>query len=611
MNESYLLAFHLGPIQDFIATARRTQDLWMGSWLLAHLTETAIETAMSEGADLVLPKELIRHSDPAIADTPNHFMARYQGADPEQMAQAVESAVSVEWQRIASAVRDVFFNAAPYTVDNNLWSRQINNFLEIYWVLVPDDGSTGSRNRAQAALDARKRLRDFVAVEEEHLKCTLCGVRQELSGSRARDDARKWWVAVVGKHLNRGHLLKLRIREDGSERLCAVCVVKRAAVASQQALPQLQKTNGSFPSTSSVAAAMFKKHLLETGKANNGLGKHLETLEAMSIPAKIEAECVPKLASLKTTLSSDVREKLLTFDGDLFYVETFTEKRLREEYPEGTAEFAEYAAASLRELYREADVRPSKYFAVLAMDGDHMGRFFGKATEKEAQDLSQQMSEFARTQVKGIVEDHYGRVVYAGGDDVLALLPLERALSCAQALQESFKQAVSRVQTNLERPTPSIGIAIAHHTQPLDATLTAMREAEKDAKNKYGRDALCLYVLKRSGEEVHVGAHWQAGGEDTVTVVTEVIELLNQKALSMKFPTIFKEEARFLPTEAIQAELRRLGRRQSGEQFEQHEQAVEEWLRRAATFAAAIGAEEFADWTLLARFIASGGRDEE
>jgi hypothetical protein len=138
-----------------------------------------------------------------------------------------------------------------------------------------------------------------------------------------------------------------------------------------------------------------------------------------------------------------------------------------------------------------------------------------------------------------------------------------------------------------------------------------MREAEKDAKNKYGRDALCLYVLKRSGEEVHVGAHWQAGGEDTVTVVTQLVDLLNQKALSMKFPTVFADEARFLPKGAIEAELRRVGKRQSGEQFEQHEQDVKDWLRRAARLAAAIGAEEFAEWALLARFIASGGRDEE
>jgi len=92
--------------------------------------------------------------------------------------------------------------------------------------------------------------------------------------------------------------------------------------------------------------------------------------------------------------------------------------------------------------------------------------------------------------------------------------------------------------------------------------------------------------------------------------VADLVDLLKQKALSMKFPTVFADEARFLPTAAIKAELRRLGKRQSGGQFEQHKQKVEEWLGQAAKLAA-IGTEEFAQWALLARFIASGGRGEE
>lgn len=38
---SHLLLFSLGPIQDFIATARRCQDLWFGSWLLSDLAKQA------------------------------------------------------------------------------------------------------------------------------------------------------------------------------------------------------------------------------------------------------------------------------------------------------------------------------------------------------------------------------------------------------------------------------------------------------------------------------------------------------------------------------------------------------------------------------------------
>jgi CRISPR-associated protein Cmr2 len=637
---SHFFAFHIGPIQDFIATARRTQDLWIGSWMLAHLSRIAMDTATSSGAEMVLPKGLPLHEDPTIADTPNHFLARVDAdVDPAMLADEVVAAVNKAWEGIHNQVKDVFFS----NVNNNLWERQVNNFLEIYWAAVPDDGSIEARNHAQAALDARKRLRDFKFTEEKHLKCTLCGVRQELSGKafigRVTDDgARNWWTKQRQDHLDRPHLKKFRVREN--ERLCAVCAVKRGAL--QADAVSLKKEVGSFPSTSSVAAAMFKRRVIELirgGKAQDELNEHLQRLKGIGIPDnKVEKNCIPKLASILEELPVEVREccgTLLTFDGDLFYMETFTDKHIETEFPDAFAYLRKQAeqkvakaqvaaevsgrvagaAARLHALYHAAEVPPSKYFAALMMDGDHMGRFFGKASTTEAQDLSLRMSRFARDEGRAIVEGNFGRLVYAGGDDVLALLPLETALSCAQDLQQKFVSALDGLSkpASVDLPTPSIGIAIAHHTQPLDATLTALRQAERAAKNVYNRNALCVYVLKRSGEEVHVGTHWQAGDDkvDAVKVVTDLVELLKQKVLSMRFPTMFAGEARFLPIDAIEAELRRVCNRQKGEQFEQHKQKVKKWLGRAAKLAVAIGAEEFANWALLARFIASGWRDEQ
>ena len=36
---AHVLIVTLGPIQDFIAAARRTRDLWFGSWLLSELSK--------------------------------------------------------------------------------------------------------------------------------------------------------------------------------------------------------------------------------------------------------------------------------------------------------------------------------------------------------------------------------------------------------------------------------------------------------------------------------------------------------------------------------------------------------------------------------------------
>jgi len=42
VTDSIHLSFTLGPVQAFVAQARRTRDLWAGSWLLSYLAESAL-----------------------------------------------------------------------------------------------------------------------------------------------------------------------------------------------------------------------------------------------------------------------------------------------------------------------------------------------------------------------------------------------------------------------------------------------------------------------------------------------------------------------------------------------------------------------------------------
>lgn len=47
------MLINIGPVQDFIATARRSRDLWFGSWFLSEISKTAARVI---GADnLIFP----------------------------------------------------------------------------------------------------------------------------------------------------------------------------------------------------------------------------------------------------------------------------------------------------------------------------------------------------------------------------------------------------------------------------------------------------------------------------------------------------------------------------------------------------------------------------
>ena len=341
---------------------------------------------------------------------------------------------------------------------------------------------------------------------------------------------------------------------------------------------------------------------------------------------------------------------------------------------------------------------PASYYALLHMDGDHMGRwlsgthdklttFAGTFHPKVQEELSikkdwgkvlnqrrlmapslhatisEALAGFALRLVRLVVEErHLGRVVYAGGDDVLALLPLSDSLAAARELRALFSGEVELTEPNLKpwerdicqhnwhpaftsqnctgylvveaRPlvsmgpgaSASVGMAIVHHRYPLDAALRAMRDAERAAKEDYGRNALCVYLLKRSGEESRLGAAWSYPeiAVDTVDLVSDLAERFRrgergeEGGISMRLAYILFQEAHILanlPRGAQQAELcRLLSRHMEGFPSEEVEKEAQQLANRLGAFAKALdqpgereGLVRMARWVLFARFLAKGG----
>lgn len=156
--------------------------------------------------------------------------------------------------------------------------------------------------------------------------------------------------------------------------------------------------------------------------------------------------------------------------------------------------------------------------------------------------ISGALNDFSQTVVRHVVEqEHLGRVIYAGGDDVLAMLPTADLLSTMQRLRHAYSgcapqdaktdwgmvrnhQGDVRNQLVLnkgfawlngrlmrmmgEHATASTGAIVAHHQAPLGAVLQALRAAEKRAKNEGGRDAFSITIVKRSGGALYLTEKW-------------------------------------------------------------------------------------------------------
>ncbi len=161
----------------------------------------------------------------------------------------------------------------------------------------------------------------------------------------------------------------------------------------------------------------------------------------------------------------------------------------------------------------------------------------------------------------------------------------------------------SPLENQQQQVTASISIAIAHHYAPLSFVLRAVRDGERRlAKERYGRNALVVTVLRRSGTQTQVGCHWDYESlkntpkAQPVALFSRFYELFVQDILSPKCVYILLEEASVLiglEQEAQISEISRVLKRQrsNSKQSELPDEEVKEISIGLANLAKAMDAE--------------------
>ncbi len=140
-EQRYMLIFSIGPVQSLIAQARKTRDLWLGSYLLAKLMEASMEHVEQHKGEFVFPTA--QAVDGYIPDLPNKYIALFNTATEAQLA-ADQSIQDIEgrWKIITLQVQTkVFHNTSLLTSEvTSIWDRQTNfhTFFEVYWIAEPE-----------------------------------------------------------------------------------------------------------------------------------------------------------------------------------------------------------------------------------------------------------------------------------------------------------------------------------------------------------------------------------------------------------------------------------------------------------------------------------------
>ena len=636
-GDAAFLSFVIGPVQPFIKAARSVRDLWSGSALLSWLAFQAIKPILEQlgptafvfpalrGAplmDLWLRREgrlgeRIPSPPPRslrAPSLPHRFVAVVPWGENGAVARALQlacvEAARDGWRRLASAVRmRIDPKLTPFHRNwDRLWNAQIENALEFRAVVAPEqelgddqlarlvgelsfssawpdahkvreigeaipgehrpsyEQNNAGRWQAQMEISARlmaaeRKIRHVPETAEVEIsegpvppKCTLFGSWEQM-GPADLNESRNFWVEAT-KHVS---VEGIRIRSR--ERLCAVALTKRfagpALLASELDMPTASLR---FPDTPTVAAADWLARAgidpeEERGRGNlhwSGLWLHWRQQDEVD---------------------GDEEKKP---DDDLWH-------RLREAH--------------------KRQGQPPAYYAVIAMDGDEMGRWLAGEKTPELRELlhpklldyfqglddaranaglsarrpvgpalhaaiSAALSTFASEVAPQIVAERHGTMIYSGGDDLLALCPMATVLECANALRDAFsgrddaagdgwRACGNRRRITMgERASMSAGIAIVHYHDDLRIALETARAGQDRAK-RAGRNCIDLITARRSGETASALCPWQC-----VPWFEELRERFAVGAsdrwtykLRAELPTLISG---LLPVSAIRAEIRRL-----------------------------------------------------
>ena len=637
---SFML-FQIGPVQDFIRQARKTQDLWAGSFLLSYLIAQAMLAVAREiGPDAIVYPQLrgvpladwawhkqgilpgqLRASYPDELRTPslpNRFLALIPAGwkrqtDGRSLPEIASDAVQSAWGEIANAVRSDITAKLKVRGDfpdwDLFWEEQVARFPVVDYIThdwhEPEEAIKQAENLATPPMKdgwqhhplhhAVEWAREMIRPEDRDARCYR---------HKSWKEGTEWKSVLLdasGQPLPAGTLPVFDNPGLVWALNYALADWKFSAAKNARSFESWDGKN------SHLKRCVPKDHLDGRNEVIGGPTKGLDEGHPDNPNHRF-------WAALRDAYGGEERGG---FKGSQkygavnvikrLYPRVWMEQALKVSPPrfDSVSRIAGIANAIDREENETPADKEPVYYAILCMDGDDLGQWVGGAktpalmkvlagTEGDERSpkgyfkkywqphkaggvqaeqvrrpltpgfhaaLSEALGNFSLYCAGQVVEAFEGQLLYAGGDDVRAMLPAENALDCAQALQLVFRgldpedakaSASLKVQTILKwkpenrgglfefpaggfvvckqhsgraehlRPnwplmvmgpqaTASVGIAIGHVRAPMQDTIQAARDAEKAAKSVSGKGAFCVSILKRSGEAAQCAAKWDSG----------------------------------------------------------------------------------------------------
>lgn len=502
-----MILFSIGSVQDFIINSRKVEDLYNSSSILSALIKKGVSILIKDNnEDLILPYFDVAVSDLKENNVPNYFIIKYKSDEP--MGENIEK-----------QVRDYYFDKmiSNIKVIDNLTDnlkeqikKQIRDALDIYWV---DYELQNTEDIIKNYEEIYKKLyRHFDGVKnykqvkvscEEGKKCTICGKRNAIFMGKNSSKGSQYIYKYKDFEENSLFLLLRKLEnnlplnevkdivkkrkinylcvndkiDENKEMLCSVCYSKR--------LYSLYNKEMKIPSTAEISVSSWLRKI----KDDNDYAGYENAFKNFYEVAQNDK-------SLNTTDEASFR-----------YTELWDSINTDDENFDNLLRELKNSFKKLR------NKNITKYFCIYRMDIDNLGKWMsGEYKEDDTvslyeyqKELSGNINKFFIKIRKKINQEELNNIllVYAGGDDMLVLLPVDEIYEFIKIIRDEFLDSVAIVESKYENITYSEGIFITHYKTPLGEVIRSSKEEIEKLKDRF-KEKKNFYDIPKNGAVVSI-----------------------------------------------------------------------------------------------------------
>jgi len=466
-----LFLLTISPVQSFIAEARKTQDLYSGSYILSHFCRKAILTVEQKYKAVV-----IFPNTSTLTSLPNRFLAVINTQNPEKLKEIGKDVESVIQTEILAMTAHIL-NSLNLPIHQEL-KQQVENYFQINWIFYPleDHKFKEAFTQSEKYLNAIKNVKSFKQLAQDGRKCSITGEHTALYYRKGEKNVRR----AIAVHEN----FPAKFLAE-NEALGGIAFIKRCAEKFF-----MQEYNSKFPSTARIALmdALYELSCKDD-KYKNILEKEFDEQGIFKLFHGIESDVEEFVKEIykdfrKYEIKFSPYYVVLNFDGDSM-------------------------GKLLTGKIGESELKP------------------GVELEEFHKYLSMKLGLFAQKARQEILVQPRGITVYAGGDDFLGLVNIKYLFDVLKELREEFESIVDLSNYIDGKLTFSAGISISHYRTPLSEALSWSRSMEKASKeiDDY-KNALGIALLKHSGEIKKFIYKWERNGTQFLDIMSKGISYM-------------------------------------------------------------------------------------